>query len=89
MKAPLGPTITHHVRNAGKPFSRADAFQPRLLPHLLWINFYVSRDLLTVRTAHELHARVWAAIASGRSPVFEPVGAMWDCGIPFEFTTPV
>jgi hypothetical protein len=56
---------------------------------LLWLNFYVCRELFYVPTAHmnSMHG-TWAAIAhNAAGSWFRPTWwPYWDCGIPFEFT---
>ncbi len=56
---------------------------------LVWINFYICRDLLVNQTVpmNSMHG-FWAAIAQrAGSGWFQPDWwRFWDCGIPFEFT---
>src|ERR1700683_4517468 len=73
-----------------KPFSRPEWFSAAAYSLiLLWINFYVCRDLLTVQTApmNSMHG-FWAAIAQMADGGWFRTNwwPYWDCGIPFEFT---
>ena len=84
-----GPSISKFDR-IDKPLTGRQIFSASIYAVIIvWINFYICRELFTAQAAHmnSMHG-FWVAVAKrgGDSWLHSNWWPFWDCGIPFEFT---